>query len=34
LAEADVVLGLEDGRAAFVTSPDRVDTAAVKRLYV
>ena len=34
LAEADIVLGLEDGRAAFVTSPDHVDTAAVKRLYV
>jgi heme exporter protein A len=33
LAEADVVLGLEGGRAAFVTSPDRVDSAAVKRLY-
>jgi heme exporter protein A len=34
LAEADVVLGLEGGRAAFVTSPDKVDSAAVKRLYV
>ena len=33
LAEADIVLGLEDGRAAFVTSPDKVDPAAVKRLY-
>jgi heme exporter protein A len=33
LAEADLVLGLEDGRAAFVTSPDKVDAAAVKRLY-
>jgi heme exporter protein A len=33
LAEADVVLGLEGGRAAFVTSPDQVDSAAVKRLY-
>jgi len=33
LAEADVVLGLEDGRTAFVTSPDKVDPAAVKRLY-
>ena len=33
LAEADLVLGLEDGRAAFLTSPDRVDPAAVKRLY-
>ena len=27
LAEADLVLGLEDGRAAFVTSPDSVDPA-------
>ena len=34
LAEADLVLGLEGGRAAFVTSPDKVDSAAVKRLYV
>ena len=34
LAEADLVLGLEDGRAAFVTSPDKVGPAAVKRLYV
>jgi ABC-type multidrug transport system ATPase subunit len=33
LAEADLVLGLEGGRAAFVTSPDHVDPAAVKRLY-
>jgi heme exporter protein A len=33
LAEADVVLGLEDGRMAFVTSPDKVDPVAVKRLY-
>ncbi len=33
LAEADLVLGLEAGRAAFVTSPDQVDAAAVKRLY-
>jgi heme exporter protein A len=33
LAEADIVLGLEDGRAAFVTSPDKVDPVAVKRLY-
>ena len=33
LAEADLVLGLEAGRAAFVTSPDKVDPAAVKRLY-
>jgi heme exporter protein A len=34
LAEADLVLGLDGGRAAFVTSPDKVDSAAVKRLYV
>ncbi|HUA70615.1 MAG TPA: ABC transporter ATP-binding protein [Solirubrobacteraceae bacterium] len=34
LAEADLVLGLEDGRAAFLTSPDKVDSAAVNRLYV
>jgi heme exporter protein A len=34
VAEADLVLGLEDGRAAFLTSPDKVDSAAVKRLYV
>jgi heme exporter protein A len=33
LAEADLVLGLEDGRTAFVTSPDKVAPAAVKRLY-
>ena len=33
LAEADIVLGLEDGRAAFVTSPDKADPVAVKRLY-
>jgi len=33
LAEADLVLGLEDGRAAFLTRPDQVDAAAVKRLY-
>ena len=33
LAEADIVLGLEDGRVAFLTHPDRVDPAAVKRLY-
>jgi heme exporter protein A len=34
LAEADLVLGLEDGRTAFLTTPDKVDPAAVKRLYV
>ena len=34
VAEADLVLGLEDGRAAFLTTPDEVDSAAVKRLYV
>ena len=33
MSEADLVLGLEGGRAAFVTSPDRVDQAAVGRLY-
>ena len=33
LAEADVVLGLEDGRTAFVTNPDKVEPSAVKRLY-
>ncbi|MBV9416219.1 MAG: ABC transporter ATP-binding protein [Solirubrobacterales bacterium] len=33
MAEADLVLGLEGGRAAFVSSPDRVDQAAVGRRY-
>ncbi|MGO9906521.1 MAG: ABC transporter ATP-binding protein [Solirubrobacteraceae bacterium] len=33
LAEADLVLGLQDGRAAFVTEPDKVEPAAVERLY-
>ncbi len=33
VAEADLVLGLEDGRAAFLTGPDKVDPVAVKRLY-
>jgi heme exporter protein A len=33
LAEADLVLGLEAGRVAFLTSPDKVDPAAVKQLY-
>jgi heme exporter protein A len=33
LAEADLVLGLEGGRAAFVEEPGRVDPAAVERLY-
>jgi heme exporter protein A len=33
LAEADLVLGLEGGRAAFLTSPDRVESAALERLY-
>jgi heme exporter protein A len=33
LAEADLVLGLEGGKASFVTTPDRVDPAALKRLY-
>jgi heme exporter protein A len=33
LAEADLVLGLLDGRAAFVTEPDKVEPAAVEQLY-
>ena len=33
LAEADLVLGLLDGRAAFVTEPDKVESAAVEQLY-
>ena len=33
LAEADLVLGLEDGRAAFLAEPSRVDSASVARLY-
>jgi heme exporter protein A len=33
LAEADLVLGLEGGRAAFLTEPSRVDSEAVARLY-
>jgi heme exporter protein A len=33
LADADLVLGLEDGRAAFLTEPGRVDRAALERLY-
>jgi heme exporter protein A len=33
LAEADLVLGLAGGRAAFVSAPDQVDPAAVERLY-
>jgi heme exporter protein A len=33
LAEADLVLGLEGGRVAFVTEPSRVDAEAVARLY-
>ena len=33
LAEADLVLGLEGGRVAFLTHPDQVEAAAVKRLY-
>jgi heme exporter protein A len=33
LAEADLVLGLEDGRVAFVTEPEHVDAGAVARLY-
>ena len=34
LAEADLVLGLEGGRVAFLTTPDKIDAAAVKGLYV
>ena len=33
LAEADLVLGLEGGRAAFVAEPSKVDAEAVARLY-
>jgi heme ABC exporter ATP-binding subunit CcmA len=33
LADADLVLGLEGGRAAFVAEPSRVDSEAVARLY-
>jgi heme exporter protein A len=33
LAEADLVLGLEGGRAAFLTEPRRVDPASVAQLY-
>jgi heme exporter protein A len=33
LAEADLVLGLEDGRAAFVSAPDKIEPGAVERLY-
>jgi heme exporter protein A len=33
LAEADLVLGLQDGRAAFVSEPDKVEPAAVERVY-
>jgi heme exporter protein A len=33
LAEADLVLGLEGGRAAFVSEPSRLDSASVARLY-
>ena len=33
LAEADLVLGLEGGRAAFVSEPSRVESEAVARLY-
>ncbi len=33
LAEADLVLGLEGGRAAFLTEPSRVDPGSVARLY-
>ncbi len=33
LAEADLVLGLVGGRAAFVAEPDRIEPGAVERLY-
>jgi heme exporter protein A len=33
LAEADLVLGLQDGREAFVAEPDKVVPAAIERLY-
>jgi heme exporter protein A len=33
LAEADLVLGLEDGRVAFVSEAGSVDAAALERLY-
>jgi heme exporter protein A len=33
LAEADLVLGLDGGRAAFVSEPGRVDATAIERLY-
>jgi ABC-type multidrug transport system ATPase subunit len=33
MAEADLVLGLEGGRAWFLSEPDRVDPAALERLY-
>lgn len=33
LAEADLVLGLQDGRVAFLTGSDRVDAGAVAGLY-
>jgi heme exporter protein A len=33
LAEADLVLGLQDGRVAFVSEPGRVDRQALERLY-
>jgi ABC-type multidrug transport system ATPase subunit len=33
LAEADLVLGLEQGRPAFVTKPDQVSQAELEALY-
>jgi heme exporter protein A len=33
LAEADLVLGLEDGRVAFMTEPEHVDAGTLARLY-
>jgi ABC-type multidrug transport system ATPase subunit len=33
LAEADLVLGLKDGRAAFVGAPDQLSDAQLRELY-
>jgi heme exporter protein A len=33
LAEADLVLGLSGGRAAFVSEPDRIEAGALEQLY-
>jgi heme exporter protein A len=34
MLEADLVLGLSEGRAAFLTEPDKVEPAAIEQLYV